>query len=78
MAVEHQRRPTAVPARVASTFARPSSTCCHWTASPRLLALAAYQAAIASSAPVKLGIETAASASATRRSQSITPAPAHT
>ncbi len=34
MAVEHQRRPAAVPGHVPSTFARPSSTCCHCTCSP--------------------------------------------
>ena len=64
--------PPPVPARVASTFARPSSTCCHCTASPSSWHWPAIHAAIASSEPVKLGIETAASASATRRSRSIT------
>src|SRR5918994_3970408 len=64
--------PSPVPARVARTFARPSSTCCHCTASPSSSQRSPYQAAIASSDPVKLGIETAARASATRRSRSIT------
>src|SRR6188768_3875707 len=63
--------PPPAPARVASTFARPSSTCCHCTASPSSSQRPAYQTAIASSEPVKLGIETAANASATRRSRSI-------
>ena len=64
--------PPPVPARVASTFARPSSTCCHCTARPSSAHWPAIHAAIASSEPVKLGIETAASASATSRSRSIT------
>ena len=64
--------PPPVPARVASTFARSSSTCCHWTARPSSSHWPAIHAAIASSEPVKLGIETAASASATSRSRSIT------
>ena len=34
--------PPPVPARVASTFARPSSTCCHCTASPSSCALAGH------------------------------------
>src|SRR5918995_6164456 len=66
--------PPPVPARVASTFARPSSTCCHCTARPSSWHWPAIHAAIASSEPVKLGIETAARASATRRSRSITSA----
>src|SRR5687768_12017893 len=63
--------PSPSPARVASTFARPSSTCCHWTARPSSSHWPAYHAAAASSEPVKLGIETTASASATSRSRSI-------
>ena len=65
--------PPPVPARVASTFARPSSNRPPLDGEPELLTPGpAYHAAIASSEPVKLGIETAASASATRRSRSIT------
>src|SRR5687768_5471371 len=63
--------PPPLPARVARTFARPSSTCCHCTARPSSSHWPAIHAAIASSEPVRLGIATAASASATSRSRSI-------
>src|SRR5918999_2414642 len=63
--------PPPTPARVARTFARPSSTCCHCTARPSSSHCPAIHAAIASSEPVRLGIATAASASATRRSRSM-------
>ena len=72
MPVEHQRRPAArarprpknVRASVLDLLPLHGKT--------ELLALSRHPAAIACSEPVKLGIETAASASATRRSRSIT------
>src|SRR5439155_18887296 len=61
------------PASVPSTFARPSSTCCHWTASPISVSVSAISSAIACSSPVKLGTEIAASAKSTSRCSSTAP-----
>src|SRR6188508_1593675 len=63
--------PPPEPARVPRTFARPSSTCCHCTCSPRPRNVSRTSSAIASSEPVKLGVPIAREAHSTRRSRSM-------
>src|SRR5918996_3294480 len=63
--------PPPTPGRVASTFARSSSTCCHCTCSPISAKVCATSSAIACSEPVKLGVPTARLAHSTSRSRSI-------
>src|SRR5688500_3076901 len=63
--------PPPVPGRVPSTFARPSSTCCHCTWSPMSRNVSRISSAIASSEPVKLGVAIARDAHSTRRSLSM-------
>ena len=60
--------PPPAPARVPSTFARPSSTCCHCTCSPMSRNVSRMSSAIASSEPVKLGMPIARDAQSTSRS----------
>src|SRR5215471_16319274 len=62
--------PPPVPSRIPSTFARPSSTCCHCTRSPRSPNVSAMSSAIACSEPVKLGVAIALLAHSTSRSRS--------
>src|SRR5918992_1609045 len=63
--------PPPAPGRVPSTFARSSSTCCHWTCSPMSAKVCATSSARACSEPVKLGVPIAALAHSTSRSRSI-------
>ncbi len=62
--------PPPAPARVASTFARPSSTCCHCTCRPIASSVCAISSAIACSSPVKLGVPIAVLAHSTSLSRS--------
>src|SRR5436190_6740201 len=70
--------PRPVPGHVPRTFARPSSTWCHWVCRPILPKLSSIRRPIASSSPVKLGVAIIRLACSTRRSRSmlIAPAPA--
>src|SRR5689334_4682329 len=70
--------PPPVPAHVPSTFARPSSTWCHWVWRPISPNVSSIRRPIASSSPVKLGVAIIRLALSTRRSRSmlIAPAPA--
>ena len=63
--------PPPVPSRIPSTFARPSSTCCHCTCSPISSKVSAITVAISCSEPVKLGVAIARLAQSTRRFRSI-------
>src|SRR5262245_50925927 len=63
--------PPPVPARVPSTLARPSSTCCHCTWRRMATNVSRISSAIASSDPVKLGVPMARDAHSTRRSRSM-------
>src|SRR5579859_3643419 len=62
--------PPPEPAYVPNTFARPSSTCCHWTAVSISVRVSAISSAMACSSPVKLGTEIAAWAKSTSRFRS--------
>src|SRR5688500_10190324 len=62
--------PPPVPLHVPSTFARPSSTCCHCTVRPSCSSSWRISAAIASSLPVKLGVAIIRLAVSTSRSRS--------
>ncbi len=62
--------PPPVPSHVPSTFARPSSTCCHCNRRPIASNVSRISSAIACSSPVKLGTAIARFAKSTSRSQS--------
>src|SRR3990172_8424242 len=63
--------PPSVPSRIPSTFARPSSTCCHCTCRPMSRKVSRMSSAIASSDPVKLGVPIARDAHSMMRVSSI-------
>src|SRR5574340_840200 len=63
--------PSPAPSRIPRTFARPSSTCCHWTRSPSSRNVSRTSSAIASSEPVKLGVSIAREAHSTSLASSI-------